>query len=423
MIGQKSEFCAHRRTHSHTSQHTMSDRYDGDSNGHTFNMENRKNPIYEHGGVILNGRRATDHIESLQSNTNPYIPAPQGTYALSYKQVHTGEIAFSDVSRMGSSSYLLRSEDDRDQNISVEALSSINLIGSATQTRAEIQSNIHVWGIVTSGTKDNEAEEFNIFDGGIITVTNNGSKYIQAGQWVMAYFPDNRELSQGGTNTTHSGFGRHSLWTMPYSPEIHKMTTSAMYDCLEAVGDARSTSKYHPRYVRACTDFETSVGDIAFVWIWTLLDHGVLDFTGKFKSGLDKTNPGAWTNLLNEEKRDLGTALAAVLRQSPANNQHQGINTYSPGFVDDAKKIFSAGRKHLFPRQAMIDNKSAWILPSTMVDVRSQQLRQIQSEASELFLVSIASAFHEISRLLIGRFNNGTEPRKDGDLRGARYAI
>lgn len=414
--------------------------YDNDSSGPDGRMKNRRNPIHEHGGVILNGVKARQFLESLRVKPNPKYKAPRGKFALSNEEVFTGEIVWSDPTMTEASAYMIHSGDERDPGqISVPGLSSINKIGYADESRDQIQSNIHVWGVATSGTKETSADSFNIFDGGIITITNNGSKYITAGTWIMSYLPRVSELAEGGTDTPESASGRHTLWTMPYNPAVHKATVNSVYSCLQSVDPVGGREDsvnlpeggYHQRYVRSCRDFERSVQDLAFVVIRTLLDNKVLALHQNFTKMLS-TGPVVWGT--TADKSQVGYVLTALMGRDPMTTASSAVSgqnfdaalsrhvnkQHMQRFVETAKKVKKDIRQNMFPRQS---NKDWFVSPSKPgKSVEDEVMCQLQSEAAELYLLSTAQAFHEISRLLLGRANTSAGPRTDFDIRLSNYA-
>lgn len=406
--------------------------YSNDSAGAPVSMQNRKSPIYEHGGVILNGVKARAFMDDLRVKTNPKYKAPRGKYALSNEEVLTGELVWSDTTMDESESYLIHNKDERDpMHISVPGLSSINRIGYSHENRDQILGRIHVWGVATSGTDQSQSENFNIVDGGIITIGNNGSKYITNGMWIMAYLPHPHELGDGGLDNEATAHGRHTLWTMPYDPSQHLATTDSIYHCLTAIDEGRSESGgYQPRYARSCRDFERGVQDLAYVWIKTLLDNDMLLLHPKFQAMMH--NQPTWTE---ENKSAVGYVLTAMMGRDHMSTDNSQMTTPSlhsalkkhvvpnrlPGAVTTAKKLRTDARKNLFPRQS----NSSWFVPASKENQTAEDkvVLQVQSEATEIYLSSISQAIKEVSRLVVGKAVTGAAPGTDFDIRLARYAM
>lgn len=215
------------------------------------------------GAVILNGTHHSTLIARMRNAQNPYYSHAGGIHFDNFGNVKRGNVLFTirGSNACASSLSFGHGFGGSGENHRVKAVAILNGLGMAGHGNNErLWESAQILGF-SDGVPPTKEGLFNIVSGGVMTVTNNGPDVVNAGDWVMVYFPSLDELPTGGMGTSADANGEVVPWLVTYDPIKHSLTPKPVYEHLTA---DRNTP-YIPIYRETCKKLMQSAKDVSLV--------------------------------------------------------------------------------------------------------------------------------------------------------------
>ncbi len=229
------------------------------------------NPQHIVGPVILNATLHSTLIARARQNANPYYPNAGGVDFNNHSKIARGSILFTILGNNACMSALTMDSGfsgNGDTN-RVKAIAVLNGLGSKGEGNNErLWESAQILGF-SDGTPPTAQGHFSCVAGGVLTVTNNGPDAINAGSWVMVYFPNLDELPTGGMGRQADRNGEVVPWLVEYDPYKHSLTPKPIYQCLTATKE----EPFVHGYKRTCHRLNKSVNDMSLVTMGACYDE------------------------------------------------------------------------------------------------------------------------------------------------------
>jgi len=342
--------------------------------GAPFNRD-RINPIYKAGAVNFNAQMNASDVdarlkrlevsaESIHgSRFNPYYDAPHGPHANSFRTLEVAEFAFRnrDFTNLEMQQNM-HTPAAFDQNVGMAVMSTLNLLGDHDETisdeemREAIMQRLQFVGIVVADNRGNNESHITLQAGGLMTVSYNGTKSGNAGDWLILEAPSRADIvnRQGGKDTAEEqDGGRVTLRLAPYDSRIHSHTPTYIYQALllmqNDMGKARK--RYLHSYLMQCRALYMSLCKIVAAGLIGLANANMLNAVNMDSivsalcgTTVGKTPPPANQQTIRYAVRD--AVFAAYRREKTGNGgvgvaaqAQEGIGLYMVSVADHVRTV------------------------------------------------------------------------------------
>jgi hypothetical protein len=229
------------------------------------------NPQHIVGPVILNAMLHTTLIARMHRNPTPYYPNPGGVDFAVHSKIGRGNVLFTILGNNGCLSALSHDSGyghngDQNRVKTVAVLNGLGMKGEGNNVR--LWESAQIIGF-SDGTPPTAAGLHSAVAGGVLTTTNEGPDVINAGDWVMVWFPSESEIPSGGMGQQADINGVVRPWLVTYDPIKHSLTPKPIYQCLTA----DKSEPFVPGYKRTCQRLNQSVNDMSLVTMGACYDE------------------------------------------------------------------------------------------------------------------------------------------------------